>query len=184
MIYDRNGMTWSTRVWWLLRAYGFDDAGGARRRLAGLGRGPVSDRAGARSAPRRSRRAPRPELMADLRRGRRRARPACSTRSRPTSSAARRTATGAPGRIPGSVNVFAKELVDPRAAGCCPRTRCASASTRRRAGRRARRRVLRRGHLGDARRVRADAARGARRGRLRRLDVRVGRGSALAVGPG
>ena len=26
MIYDRNGMTWSTRVWWLLRAYGFDDA--------------------------------------------------------------------------------------------------------------------------------------------------------------
>ena len=26
VIYDRNGMTWSTRVWWLLRAYGFDDA--------------------------------------------------------------------------------------------------------------------------------------------------------------
>ena len=26
VIYDRNGMTWATRVWWLLRAYGFDDA--------------------------------------------------------------------------------------------------------------------------------------------------------------
>src|SRR3954462_5847300 len=24
--YDRNGMTWATRLWWLLRAYGFDDA--------------------------------------------------------------------------------------------------------------------------------------------------------------
>src|SRR5262249_24509250 len=26
VIYDRNGMSWSTRVWWLVRAYGFDHA--------------------------------------------------------------------------------------------------------------------------------------------------------------
>src|SRR3954466_5624632 len=42
VLYDRNGMTWSTRLWWLLRAYGFDDAavldGGW-----GSGAGPVSD---------------------------------------------------------------------------------------------------------------------------------------------
>src|SRR4051794_18665338 len=37
--YDRNGMTWATRLWWLLRAYGVDDAaglhGGVSARTAG-----------------------------------------------------------------------------------------------------------------------------------------------------
>ena len=49
MIYDRNGMTWSTRVWWLLRAYGFDDAAvldGGWKAWTDEGR-PVSDDASA-----------------------------------------------------------------------------------------------------------------------------------------
>src|SRR4029078_13239717 len=42
VIYDRNGMTWSTRVWWLLRAYGFDNAGVLDGGWSGWA-GPVSD---------------------------------------------------------------------------------------------------------------------------------------------
>ena len=53
VIYDRNGMMWATRLWWMLRAYGFDAAavldGGFD---AWPGRGPARDgRAGGLTAP-------------------------------------------------------------------------------------------------------------------------------------
>ena len=94
VIYDRNGTTWATRLWWLLRAYGFDAAavldggwppGRTRSRTLpapahdGRSSRPVRSRGGSPTAPRS-----------------RTGRPACSTRSRPTSSAAARIRRRAP----------------------------------------------------------------------------------------
>ena len=79
VVYDRNGMTWSTRVWWLLRAYGFDDAAvldGGWKAWTAEGR-PGQHGPGAASA--HATFTPRPAPGADRRprRGRRPARRAC-----------------------------------------------------------------------------------------------------------
>src|SRR5690242_791524 len=66
VIYDRNGMTWSTRLWWLLRAYGFDEAAilnGGFEAWTAEGRPVSSDPAPERHASFTAR--PRPELIAD-----------------------------------------------------------------------------------------------------------------------
>jgi thiosulfate/3-mercaptopyruvate sulfurtransferase len=109
VIYDRNGMTWSTRLWWLLRAYGFDNAAvldGGWSAWAG----PVSDEPAPRHeasfAPRL-----RPELMAsidEVAEG-----PPCLLNAlAPDVFSGETNRYGRAGRIPGSVNVFAKHLLD------------------------------------------------------------------------
>src|SRR4051812_17166053 len=111
VIYDRNGMTWSTRVWWLLRAYGFDNAAVLDGGWQGWA-GPVSaDPApsySARFVPRF-----RPETMANL--DEVAAGPACLLNAlAPDVFRGETNRYGRAGRIPGSVNVYAKHLLDPQ----------------------------------------------------------------------
>jgi len=110
VIYDRNGMTWSTRLWWLLRAYGFDDAavldGGLKAWPGPLSTEPAPQRAAA-FTPR-----PRPRVIAgkdEVQAG-----PPCLLNAlAPDVFSGETNRYGRAGRIPGSVNVYAKELVDP-----------------------------------------------------------------------
>jgi thiosulfate/3-mercaptopyruvate sulfurtransferase len=113
VIYDRNGMTWSTRLWWLLRAYGFDDAAildGGFEAWTAEGRPVSSDPAPERSASFTPR--PRPELIAgkdEVLAG-----PACLLNAlAPAVFRGEQNRYGRAGRIPGSVNVYAHSLVDP-----------------------------------------------------------------------
>jgi len=110
VIYDRNGMTWSTRLWWLLRTYGFDDAAVLDGGWQGWS-GPISDQPApersARFTPRR-----RPHLIAD--KAEVQAGPQCLLNAlAPDVFRGETNRYGRAGRIPGSVNVYAKELVDP-----------------------------------------------------------------------
>lgn len=118
VLYDRFVNMWAARVWWMLRAFGFDDAAvlnGGFRKWTAEGR-PVSTDDGARPlrtfTPR-----PRPGLMTDragvlaaLADGR-----ACVLNAL-TEEQHRGGGIhyGRPGRIAGSVNVPARDLVDPR----------------------------------------------------------------------
>jgi thiosulfate/3-mercaptopyruvate sulfurtransferase len=113
VIYDRGGPMWATRVWWLLRAYGFDDAavldGGWDSWT-----GPVSTDPGptydAAFTPR-----PRPQLIADrgevlteVHGG-----GVCLLNAlSPAVHAGTENRYGRVGRIPGSVNVYAQHLID------------------------------------------------------------------------
>jgi thiosulfate/3-mercaptopyruvate sulfurtransferase len=109
VIYDRNGMTWSTRLWWLLRAYGFDDAAVLDGGWAAWA-GPVSAEPAptydAHFTPRF-----RPELIATL--DEVAAGPPCLLNAlAPDVFTGETNRYGRAGRIPGSVNVFAKHLLD------------------------------------------------------------------------
>ena len=113
VIYDRNGMTWSTRVWWLLRAYGFDDAAvldGGWKAWTDEGRPTSTDPAPRHDAAFTPR--PRPDLIADkaeVQEG-----PPCLLNAlAPDVFSGETNRYGRAGRIPGSVNVYAKTLVDP-----------------------------------------------------------------------
>jgi len=119
ILYDRAVNMWAARVWWMLRAFGFDEAAvlnGGVKKWTVEGR-PVATDTGARPArpftPR-----PRPALMADK---------AGVLAALGESSACvlnalteeqhrgtGGTAYGRPGRIAGSVNVPARDLVDPK----------------------------------------------------------------------
>jgi thiosulfate/3-mercaptopyruvate sulfurtransferase len=119
ILYDRAVNMWAARVWWMLRAFGFDDAAvlnGGFKKWTLEGR-PVATDPGARPALRFTPRS-RPALMADkagvlaaLGESN-----ACvlnaltEERHRGTGG----VAYGRPGRIAGSVNVPAQELVDPK----------------------------------------------------------------------
>ena len=109
VLYDRNGMTWSTRLWWLLRAYGFDSAAVLDGGWQGWA-GPVSDE----PAPERSASFTprfRPELIATL--DEVAAGPPCLLNAlAPDVFSGETNRYGRAGRIPGSVNVFAKHLLD------------------------------------------------------------------------
>jgi thiosulfate/3-mercaptopyruvate sulfurtransferase len=112
VLYDRNGMTWSTRLWWLLRAYGFDDAAvldGGWQGWAGLvSSEPAPVYEGASFTPRL-----RPELIASL--DEVADRPSCLLNAlAPDVFRGETNRYGRAGRIPGSVNVFAKHLLDDR----------------------------------------------------------------------
>jgi thiosulfate/3-mercaptopyruvate sulfurtransferase len=113
VIYDRNGMMWATRLWWLLRAYGFDAAAvldGGFEAWTGEGRPASTDPAPPRSASFQPR--PRPEAMASLDEvadG-----PACLLNAlSPAVFRGEQNRYGRAGRIPGSVNVYAHSIVDP-----------------------------------------------------------------------
>jgi thiosulfate/3-mercaptopyruvate sulfurtransferase len=118
ILYDRAVNMWAARVWWMLRAFGFDNAAvlnGGFKKWTVEGR-PVATDAGA-APPRTFTPRPRPELMTDKagvlaalgESG------ACvlnalsEERHRGTGDAP----YGRPGRIRASVNVPAQDLVDP-----------------------------------------------------------------------
>jgi thiosulfate/3-mercaptopyruvate sulfurtransferase len=119
ILYDRAVNMWAARVWWMLRAFGFDAAAvlnGGFKKWTLEGR-PVATDAGARPALEFTPR-PRPALMADK---------AGVLAAVGESSACvlnalteeQHRGTGGvayarPGRIAGSVNVPARELVDPQ----------------------------------------------------------------------
>ena len=119
ILYDRNVTMWATRVWWMLRAFGFDDAAvlnGGFKKWTLEGR-PVATDAGTRPARTFTPR-PRPALMTDKAGvlGALGESGACvlnalsEEQHRGTGGAT----YGRPGRIAGSVNVAARELVDPK----------------------------------------------------------------------
>lgn len=117
VLYDDRGSMWATRVWWLLRSFGFDhahvlDGGWAAWRAAGA---PVTDEVAA-PPPARFTARPRPELFVDadrvaeiVERG-----GACLIDSlMPEQYRGEVSAYARPGHIPGAVNVPAMHLVDP-----------------------------------------------------------------------
>jgi thiosulfate/3-mercaptopyruvate sulfurtransferase len=118
ILYDRAVNMWAARVWWMLRAFGFDDAavlnGGFKKWMV-EGR-PLSTDAGVRPArPFTSR--PRPALMTD-KAGVLAALGDSSGCVLNALAVDRHRGTGGipygrPGRIAGSVNVPAQDLVDP-----------------------------------------------------------------------
>jgi len=118
VLYDRSVNMWAARVWWMMRAFGFDEAAvlnGGWRKWTLEGRATGTDD-GVRPA-RRFTLQPRPELIADkagvlgaLAQG------ACVLNAL---SAEQHRGTGGvsygrPGHITGSVNVPARDLVDSR----------------------------------------------------------------------
>ena len=117
VIYDRGGPMWATRVWWLLRAYGFDDAAvldGGWDTWTAEERPVTTDPAPGRVAhflprPRPALIASRDEVLARSGDG-----AACVLNAlSPAVYAGRENRYGRPGRIPGSVNVFAQHLLEP-----------------------------------------------------------------------
>jgi len=118
VLYDRFVNMWAARVWWMLRAFGFERAvvlNGGWKKWTVEGR-PVATDAGYR-APRRFAATPRPELIAN-RAGVLAAlggdrvcvlNALTEEQHRGTGG----TSYGRPGRIAGSVNVPARDLVDP-----------------------------------------------------------------------
>ena len=118
ILYDRFVNMWAARIWWMLRAFGFDDAAvlnGGFKKWTHEGR-PVATDDGA--APRRSFTArPRPELITDKRGvlaalGDGRACVLNALADEQHRGTGGRT-YGRPGRIAGSANVPAATLVDP-----------------------------------------------------------------------
>ena len=118
VLYDRAVNMWAARIWWMLRAFGFDNAAvlnGGFKKWTGEQR-PVAIDAGTRPA-RPFTPKPRPELIADkagvlaaLGQSN-----ACvlNALSEEQHRGAGGTSYGRAGRITGSVNVPARELVDP-----------------------------------------------------------------------
>jgi thiosulfate/3-mercaptopyruvate sulfurtransferase len=118
ILYDRAVNMWAARVWWMLRAFGFDDAavlnGGFKKWMV-EGR-PLSTDAGVRPARPFTLR-PRPALMTD-KAGVLAALGDSGSCVLNALAVDRHRGTGGvpygrPGRIAGSVNVPAQELVDP-----------------------------------------------------------------------
>ncbi len=113
VLYDRGGPMWATRAWWLLRAYGFDDAavldGGWESWTGPVGTDPAPVYE-ATFVPR-----PRPRLIAgrDEVLGEVESGSACLLNAlSPAVHAGTEVRYGRAGRIPGSINVYAQHLVD------------------------------------------------------------------------
>jgi thiosulfate/3-mercaptopyruvate sulfurtransferase len=113
VVYDRNGMMWATRLWWLLRAYGFDDAAvldGGLDAWVAEGRPVTTEPPAPREARFTAR--PRPDVMASL--DEVAGGPACLLNAlSPAVFRGEENRYGRAGRIPGSVNVYAHSIVDP-----------------------------------------------------------------------
>ena len=118
VLYDRAVNMWATRVWWMLRAFGFDDAavlnGGFRKWT--VEKRPVAADAGVRPArtftprPRAGLMADKAGVLAAL------GAPGACVLNALTPEQHQGTggvSYGRPGRIAGSVNVAARDLVDP-----------------------------------------------------------------------
>ena len=118
VLYDRSVNMWAARVWWMLRAFGFDDAAvlnGGWKKWTKEGRA-VSTDAGTRPA-RTFEAKLRPELIADknavLAGVGNRATCILNALSAEQHQGTGGANYGRPGRIAGSANVVARELVDP-----------------------------------------------------------------------
>ena len=118
VLYDRAVNMWAARVWWMLRAFGFDDAAvlnGGFKKWTVEGR-PVAADAGARPA-RRFTAEPRPDLMVDkhavLAGVGDRATCLLNALTPEQHAGTGGVAYGRAGRIAGSRNVAARDLVDP-----------------------------------------------------------------------
>jgi thiosulfate/3-mercaptopyruvate sulfurtransferase len=118
VLYDRFVNMWAARVWWMLRAFGFDDAAvldGGFRKWTREGRPLTTDDGSA--APRQFIAHPRHELIAD-RAGVLAALDARNTCVLNALTEEQHRGTGGatyarPGRIAGTTNVPARDLVDP-----------------------------------------------------------------------
>lgn len=114
VLYDRGGPMWATRVWWLLRAYGFDDAavldGGWDSWSGPVSTDPAPVYSGPSFTPR-----PRPELIADRDEVLKETYGGVCLLNAlsPAVHAGTENRYGRVGRIPGSVNVYAQHLIDP-----------------------------------------------------------------------
>ena len=118
VLYDRAVNMWAARVWWMLRAFGFEDAAvlnGGWKKWTVEGR-PVASDDGARPA-RRFAATPRPGLMVDkqavLAGVGDRATCLLNALTPEQHAGTGGVAYGRPGRITGSHNVAARDLVDP-----------------------------------------------------------------------
>lgn len=124
VLYDSGNHTWATRVWWMLRAMGFDDAAvldGGLRKWQAEGR-PLSTEP-PRYVPAQFESRPRPDTFVGKQ-------DVASALGRPDiclinalsadEHAGRVSRTARPGRIPGSGNVPAGALVDPATGAYLP----------------------------------------------------------------
>lgn len=115
--YDANMSMWATRVWWMLRAFGFDAAAvldGGWRKWKLEGRPITSDES--MFAPGRFIPHPRPELIAskdDVMAAIADGQTCVVNALTPEQHTGQRSAYGRPGRIAGSVNVSAQGILDP-----------------------------------------------------------------------
>ena len=119
VLYDRVVNMWAARVWWMLRAFGFDNAAvlnGGWKKWTGEGR-PVATDAGTRP-PQTFVAKWRPELIADKRAVLAgvgdRATCLLNALTPEQHAGTGGVVYGRPGRIKGSANVAARDLVDPR----------------------------------------------------------------------
>lgn len=119
VLYDRDMNVWAARVWWMLRAFGFDDAvvlNGGWRKWTLEGRAVSTDPD--TSAPRRFTARPRPELFTDksgvLAGLGDRSTCVLNALAEEQHRGSGGVTYGRPGRIAGSVNVPARALVDPK----------------------------------------------------------------------
>ena len=119
VLYDRAVNMWAARVWWMLRAFGFENAAvlnGGWKKWTGEGR-PVSTDTGTRPA-RRFVATWRPELIADkqavLAGVGDRATCIVNALTPEQHAGTGGVVYGRPGRIKGSTNVAARDLVDPK----------------------------------------------------------------------
>jgi thiosulfate/3-mercaptopyruvate sulfurtransferase len=119
ILYDRAVNMWAARIWWMLRAFGFENAAvlnGGWKKWTSEGR-PVSTDAGTRPV-RRFVPAPRPELIADkhavLAGVGDRATCLLNALTEEQHRGTGGVAYGRAGRITGSKNVAARDLVDPK----------------------------------------------------------------------
>jgi thiosulfate/3-mercaptopyruvate sulfurtransferase len=118
VLYDRRMTMWATRVFWMLRAFGFDECavldGGWRswtleERPIGTGPAPVRPAARFRPSPRTGMIASVEEVLAAVGDG-----ATCIVNAlSPDNHDGTDTSYGRPGHIPGATNVYAVGLVDP-----------------------------------------------------------------------
>jgi thiosulfate/3-mercaptopyruvate sulfurtransferase len=118
VVYDRRFTMWATRLWWMLRSFGFDDAsvldGGWRAWRAD--RRPVSTDPAPRRPPARFVPSPRPQLVAskaDVERAMADGATCVINALSPEQHRGEDARYGRRGHIPGSENVYAVDMVDP-----------------------------------------------------------------------
>ena len=134
VLYDDTQVLYAARVWWSLRAYGFEIGAHPRRRLPGLGRGGPADqqRRGAwpRQPPARSRPRPDPAAPDDGRRPRpaRRAGRALLDARAPAEYQRPRGQHPPAGPHPGRGQRAGRGDAPPGASGCATATSCAPCS--------------------------------------------------------
>ena len=124
VLYDANGSMWAARVWWMLRAFGFDDArllDGGLKKWKAEGRPlstetPTVGRATFVARPREGLMATKDDVLAAMNDG-----ATCVVNALGEDQhSGQVNAYGRPGHIPGSVNVPAMRVLDPESGAYLP----------------------------------------------------------------